>query len=206
MPAPLEQFANALRLAAPDFSIQLSDDQIQKLAEYYELLVKWNPRLHLVAPCSPEEFATRHVLESMMLLKHLPTHAKVADIGSGGGLPMIPCLLVRDDLHAKLIESSTRKAIFLREAVRPLKPPERIQVLAERFEQVEPTDVEFITCRALEKFAQTLPRILDWAPRNATLLFFAGENLCSEVQSHLKSVVVEHLPKSDARFLLVAGL
>src|SRR2546430_1238830 len=85
MPAPLEQFAKALRLAAPEFGIELNAGRIRKLTEYYERLLKWNPRLHLVAPCSPEEFATRHVLESLMLLRHLPLDARVVDIGSGGG-------------------------------------------------------------------------------------------------------------------------
>src|SRR6185369_15999394 len=90
---------------------------LQRLCVYYSLLTRWNPRLHLVAPCSPEEFATRHVLESLMLLQHLPHGAKIADIGSGAGLPIIPCLIVRPDLHATLIESSAKKSVFLREAL-----------------------------------------------------------------------------------------
>src|SRR2546421_2399745 len=117
MPAPLEQFANALRLAAPEFGIELNAGPIRKLTEYYELLLKWNPRLHLVAPCSPEEFAVRHVLESLVLLPHLAQGARVADIGSGAGLPIIPCLIVRADLRATLIESSEKKVVFLREAL-----------------------------------------------------------------------------------------
>src|ERR1041385_6928858 len=108
MPVPLEQFANALRLAAPEFGIEFDEDRIRKLKEYYELVLKWNPRLHLVAPCSPEEFATRHVLESLTLLRHLPLDAGIVDIGSGGGLPVIPCLLVRDDLQATQARGASR--------------------------------------------------------------------------------------------------
>jgi 16S rRNA (guanine527-N7)-methyltransferase len=203
MPVPLEQFANALRLAAPEFGIELDKDRIRKLTEYYELLLKWNPRLHLVAPCSPEEFATRHVLESLMLLRHLPLDAGIVDIGSGGGLPMIPCLLVRDDLHATLIESSSKKAVFLREALRDLQPSGRARIVVERFESVETHDAGFVTCRALEKFAEVIPAIIKWAPPGVTFLFFAGEKLRTEIESWLKSVVVERLPKSNARFLII---
>ena len=85
---------------------------VEQLGAFYSLLTHWNDRLHLVAPCSPEEFATRHVLESLMLLKHLPQDAKIADIGSGAGLPIIPCLLARPDLQATLIESSQKKSVF----------------------------------------------------------------------------------------------
>ncbi len=95
---------------------------LAQLGEYYSLLTRWNDRLHLVAPCSPEEFATRHVLESLLLLKHLPHEAKIADIGSGGGLPIIPCLIARADLEVTMIESSQKKAVFLREALSATRP------------------------------------------------------------------------------------
>ena len=203
MPARLEQFGNALQLAAPEFGIGIANDEIRKLTKYYELLLKWNPRLHLVAPCSPEEFATRHVLESLMLLRHLPLDACIVDIGSGGGLPMVPCLSVRQDLRATLIESSSKKAVFLREALRDIRPSGHARVVADRFESVEPPDAGFLTCRALEKFAEAIPTIIKWAPPGATLLLFAGKKLRAQIESHLKSVVVERLPRSEARFLVI---
>ncbi|HEY8205056.1 MAG TPA: RsmG family class I SAM-dependent methyltransferase, partial [Pyrinomonadaceae bacterium] len=103
MPTATEQLAAALKLYAPEFELELEPEHIKKLQAYYSLILKWNPRLHLVAPCSPEEFAVRHILESLILLKYLPLNVRVADIGSGAGLPLIPCLFVRDDLHALLI-------------------------------------------------------------------------------------------------------
>src|SRR5213075_1734922 len=128
-----EQFVAALQAHAPDFQIELSEQQIQPLADYYALVLKWN-ELHLVAPCTAPEFAVRHVLESLALIKHLPAGANVVDVGSGGGLPIIPCLLLRDDLHAILIESSKRKVVFLREALRLVQPVGRARVIAGRFE------------------------------------------------------------------------
>src|SRR2546421_6694537 len=115
-PRSSQRFVIALSENARDFGLELKDSAIARLQSYYELLLKWNDRLHLVAPCSPEEFATRHVLESLLLLRHLPQNARVVDVGSGAGLPIIPCLIMRLDLRATLIESSPRKAVFLREA------------------------------------------------------------------------------------------
>src|ERR1051325_2884087 len=97
----MNTFEQSLVSSMGSFAVDLSAETIVRLGTFYSLLTRWNERLHLVAPCSPEEFATRHVLESLLLLKYLPPAAKIADIGSGGGLPIIPCLTVRDDLDRK---------------------------------------------------------------------------------------------------------
>src|SRR5918996_4993514 len=119
----LHRFEQSLKSNQFVFDVELSPEALSGLRAYYSLLTHWNERLHLVAPCSPEEFATRHVLESLMLLDHLPAETKIADIGSGAGLPIIPCLIARPDLQATLIESSQKKAVFLREALNQLSRP-----------------------------------------------------------------------------------
>src|SRR5260370_38327840 len=121
MQTQIERLSQSLRERAGDFAVQFSDDGIDRLSSYYELILKWNPRLHLVAPCSPEEFAIRHILESLIMLPYLSHGARVTDVGSGAGLPIIPCLIMRDDLRATLIEKSPRIVGFLRDALRRRK-------------------------------------------------------------------------------------
>src|SRR6478672_83807 len=130
----MNEFEQSLVSNMASFDVDLSEDTLTQLGEYYSLLTRWNDRLHLVAPCAPEEFAVRHVLESLLLLKHLPENARVVDIGSGGGLPIIPCLIARPDLEATLIESSQKKAVFLREVLNRLG--RRAEIVARPFEDV----------------------------------------------------------------------
>src|SRR5262245_28326845 len=111
-----QRFEAALGREQAAYGVRLSEDTIRRLVQYYGLVQKWNSRLHLVAPCSSEAFATRHVLESLTALHLLTEGAKVADIGSGAGLPIIPCLIAMPSLSGILIESSAKKAVFLREA------------------------------------------------------------------------------------------
>ncbi|HEX3144162.1 MAG TPA: 16S rRNA (guanine(527)-N(7))-methyltransferase RsmG [Pyrinomonadaceae bacterium] len=198
-------FAIAIETNAPDFGLELSDDQIALLADYYELLLKWNERLHLVAPCSPEEFGIRHVLESLVLLPHFSPRATVVDVGSGGGLPIIPCLLIREDLHATLVESSKRKTVFLREALRLVASPERAAVVNARFEELDFPASDFLTCRALDRFSQLLPRLIERVGPQTTLLLFAGDALGRQVQSLIPSARLERVPHSEKRFLVIAG-
>jgi 16S rRNA (guanine527-N7)-methyltransferase len=196
-----EQFSAAIRTQAADFELELSDEQVELLADYYGLVLKWN-ELHLVAPCTPQEFAVRHVLESLTLIKHLPAGAQVIDIGSGGGLPIVPCLLVRADLHATLIESSKRKTVFLREALRLVQPDGRASVITARFEDIDLPPADFLTCRALDRFSELLPILIQRAHPHTTLLLFAGDELRREIESRLPSSTTEHLPLSERRFLL----
>ena len=204
MATPRAQFADTVEAHAADFGIELAAEQVELLADYYELLMKWNERLHLTAPCSPQEFAIRHVLESLMLLKHLSPGATVVDVGSGGGLPIIPCLLARQDLRATLIESSKRKAVFLREALRPVRPADRTRVINARLEDADLTG-DFLSCRALDRFSQLLPTLIQLANPNTTMLLFAGDVLCKQIQSLIPSATIERIPHSERRFLIIAS-
>lgn len=205
MPTPTETFSQALREHAAEFGIQLGADEVRRLSNYYELLRKWNDRLHLVAPCSPEEFATRHLLESLLLLPHLPENASLVDVGSGAGLPIVPCLIMRADLRATLVESSPRKAVFLREALRHTNSREPATLTVARFEQTDAPEADFVACRALDRFQEFLPALIEWAPPTSTLLLFAGQELRQQIEILLPNARAERIPTSDRRYLIVAS-
>jgi 16S rRNA (guanine(527)-N(7))-methyltransferase RsmG len=198
----VNKFEQSLVANMGSFNLDLPAETITQFGEYYSLLTRWNDRLHLVAPCAPEEFAVRHVLESLLLLNHLTPNARVADIGSGGGLPIIPCLIARSDLQATLIESSQKKAVFLREASNQLHLNSTI--IARPFEQVAPPDVSFITCRALDQFMQKLPALIEWAPKGSKLLLFGGETLREELKKTKLNFEPFLIPQSEKRFLFLA--
>jgi 16S rRNA (guanine527-N7)-methyltransferase len=206
MPASIERLREALDDKSADFGVQLTDNDLERLSDYYALLLRWNPRLHLVAPCSPEEFAKRHILESLLVIHHLPLNARVADIGSGAGLPLIPCVLVRRDLRVTLIESSQRKLAFLREALRRANSATPVRLIGERFKDIPVPEVEFITCRALDRFQEMLPELVDWAPPNCTLLLFAGMALTKQIAATFPQAESAQIPGSRRRFLVEVKL
>ena len=195
-------FEQALISNMASFDLDLSPETVTQLAEYYSLLTRWNERLHLVAPCSPEEFAVRHVLESLLLLRYLPADAVVADIGAGGGLPIIPCLIARPDLQVTLIESSQRKVVFLRETLNRLSLS--ASIVARPFEDVPAPPVSFVTCRALDQFMRKLPALINWAPRGSTLLLFGGETLGQQLRRANVDFEPILIPQSEKRYLFLA--
>lgn len=194
---------HALDAAAPRFRITLDAATLSGLTEYFRALTAWNPRLHLVAPCTPAEFATRHVLESLLATQHMKPGDTFIDVGSGGGLPALPCLVARPDLGAVLVESSQKKAVFLREALRSVGASDRAQVVAERFETLAPPQADALTCRALERFTQTLPALVAWAANVKTLLLFGGPAVREQLESLGARFEALHIPDSEQRYLFV---
>ncbi|MBC7900159.1 MAG: 16S rRNA (guanine(527)-N(7))-methyltransferase RsmG [Saprospiraceae bacterium] len=199
-----QEFISAIQTHQPAFGMDLADDKIARLADYYEIIQKHNEFLHLVAPMSAEEFAIRHILESLMLIKHFPSGTLFADVGAGGGLPSIPCLLVRGNVKAVLIESRVKKAKFLAEAVESLGIANRVQVVNKQFEEVDGSQFSAVTCRALDKFTAKLPHLVKWFQRRP-LFLFGGNNLREELKK-LRIVFTEELmPMSAQRFLFISA-
>ncbi len=201
----VEEFARELNARAADYEVQLNANDAAALCAYYEQVLAWNPRLHLVAPCSPAEFATRHILESLTLLTYLPHGARVTDVGSGAGLPVLPCLILRPDIEATLIEASPKKAVFLREALRLVNRQSATSVVAERFEKLPMPAAEFVTCRALDRFAAMFPKLIAWAEHAEALLFFGGSTIEAELRKSNLVFTSIRLPNSEQRFLFVTS-
>lgn len=199
-----DEFIDTIRERQSAFGVSVPEEKISRLNDYFAVVRQHNSLLHLVAPCSAEEFATRHVLESLTLLEHLPPNARLADVGSGAGLPSVPCLIVRDDLSAFLIESKIKKAKFLEEAAAGLSISDRVRIVNRQFEEADNSGFSYVTCRALDKFVEKLPRLLKWS-RNRTLLFFGGPNLRDALAAQKVQFKERLMPFSEQRYLFAAG-
>lgn len=96
------------------------------LAAYLDLLLRANEGMNLVSrrEAEPEALVHRHLLEALEALVLLPSPVgrtlRLLDVGSGGGFPAIPLLLVRRDVAGTLVESTGKKARFLEAAAREL--------------------------------------------------------------------------------------
>jgi len=122
------------------------------LLQYLALIQKWNHVHNLTAIREPETMLVRHLLDSLAVLPHI-TGERIADVGSGAGLPGIPLALVRPEWHVALVESNHKKAIFLQQARIELKL-KNVEVVAgrvENFSSVEGFDI--IISRAFSDLA-----------------------------------------------------
>lgn len=112
---------------------------IAQLEVYYRLLETWNRKINLTAlnlgEPSDGSF-DRLLVEPLVAAKHAPSGAgKMLDVGSGGGSPALPFALAAPHLALLMVESKTRKSVFLREAIRALGLT-TADVVTARFEEL----------------------------------------------------------------------
>jgi 16S rRNA (guanine(527)-N(7))-methyltransferase RsmG len=174
VPTP-DWFAQLLR---PELSqSQLSQSQVAQLYHHYELLIRWNKRMNLTAVKPGPEIVVRHYCESLFFSAHLPAAHEtisVLDVGSGAGFPGIPMAILKPDWRVTLIESSQRKAVFLRESSRHLS---NVSVLSQRVEDVV-LETDWLVARAVDP-PQVLLNVPRLAPRIGLML---GEDDFSSIR------------------------
>lgn len=95
----------------------LTDQQQRRLGEYLDLLLQANQRMNLTRILDRESAELQHVGDALTLLKFIPIEAKrVADVGSGGGVPGLPLAIALPGVQFVLFEATKKKAGFLRQA------------------------------------------------------------------------------------------
>ena len=132
-----------------------TDPLAGRLLDYLALLDRWNKTYNLTAVRDPREMVGKHLLDSLSMWRHVQD-GKLADLGTGPGLPGIPLALANPALQVTLVESIAKKTRFLREVVRQLGLT-NVRVLEMRAEAVdEPGAYDQITARAMDTLAGIL--------------------------------------------------
>lgn len=111
-PDPLSAIDIARRLEAHGFSPE--PRSLACLAGFLKILMQWNRVHNLTGIRDRNELIDRHLVESLALAPYLKG-PRVADIGSGGGLPGVPLAISLPELSFVLIESRRKRASFLRQ-------------------------------------------------------------------------------------------
>ena len=139
------------------YGLVFDDGDIERLGRYLALLYAANAVVNLTAVRDVEEAWTRHVFDSltlMPLIVEVEAGGRVADVGSGGGMPGIPLAVALPDYHFTLIEATGKKVQFLRQVVEAmdLRHVEVVQGRAETLGQEHRTwreSFDVVCARAL---------------------------------------------------------
>lgn len=120
--------------------VALPADLGPRLEIYFRLLSTWNQKINLtglnLADPTPEAL-DRLLVEPLVAAKHTaPGPLRIIDIGSGGGSPAVPFSLSLPGAQLLMVESKTRKSVFLREVLRAVDMAQSSDVATARFEEL----------------------------------------------------------------------
>jgi 16S rRNA (guanine527-N7)-methyltransferase len=167
-------------LCAGLYDLDLPDKHAPALLAYIDLLQRWNSAYNLTAIRDPRDMLTKHILDSLAMHRYF-THATLADLGTGPGLPGIPLAIVRPQAQVSLVESNGKKTRFMREVKRQLAL-ENIRVIESRAESLpEPGQYAAITARAMDRLAGILAVGGHLLADDGELLAMKGPQIAEEI-------------------------
>ena len=125
------------------------------LARYLDLLDQWN-RTHALTALPRAARAEELLLDAAALLPWLASRApgdRIADFGTGMGIPAVVIALARPDLEVVAVDASAKKLAFVRQACLELPVPNLIPVHG-RLEVLAPLAADLGVAKALGSLAQ----------------------------------------------------
>ena len=107
------EFADFILKFTEKAGVALTEQQAHLLSLHIQLMLQWNTRLNLTRITGREEIMVKHLLDSILPAKFLPSSGNALDVGTGAGFPGIPLKIVYPGLDMILLDSSTKKVSFL---------------------------------------------------------------------------------------------
>lgn len=178
-----------LALGIQELDLNLSKANMADLELFLQEMGRWNQVHNLTAIEGEKDSVRLHLIDSIAVLPILRRllkgpNPKIADLGSGGGLPAIPIAIVEPEWRLSLIEAVRKKTAFLQHVRGKLKL-KNIEVLSERVEDVavqQPGQFDAVISRAFTNLSRFLDLSLPFLKPDGLVFAMKGKRADEEMQ------------------------
>lgn len=185
--------------AEPAAAAALFGDQIEVARSFTNELARRGEELGLIGPLELPRLWTRHILNSALLAPLLEARGRVADVGSGAGLPGLVLAIARPDVEFVLIEPMERRTDWLRSESDRLGL-QNVTVLRGRAEDVaDDVVVDQVTARAVSALSKLIPLTVPLVRSGGQLILMKGARVDEEIEKARKVILRKRL--SDVEVL-----
>lgn len=191
--------------AAPELEVEpaaaatLFGDRLELARSFTNELARRGEELGLIGPLELPRLWTRHILNSALLAPLLEARGRVADVGSGAGLPGLVLAIARPDVQFTLIEPMERRVDWLNSEVQRL-PLDNVTVLRARAEDVsDDIVVDQVTARAVSALSKLIPLTVPLVRSGGQLILMKGARVEEEIEKARKVILRKRL--SDVEVL-----
>lgn len=173
--------AQAMLEVEPEAALTLAGDRIETLRMFATDLAERGEELGLIGPLELPRLWTRHLLNSAVLAPLLREGARVADIGTGGGMPGLVLGIVRPDVEMILIEPMERRCAWLSEQIERLGLTNTVVKRGRAEEFHGAFEVDQVTARAVTALRKLVPLTAPLLREGGELLFLKGAAIHEEI-------------------------
>lgn len=196
--------------------INITEEQINLLDKFYNLLIGWNEKINLTTITNYEEVYLKHFYDSLTLFKEVELNKdiKLCDVGSGAGFPGIVLKICFPNLKITLVDSLQKRVNYLNEIIKELglKDIEAIHTRMEEYSKIHEEEYDIITARAVANLNTLLEISVKSLKLNGYLVLMKAN--CEEELNNCKNAVFSlsckitninefKLPKEESKRTLI---
>ncbi|MBR8701554.1 Ribosomal RNA small subunit methyltransferase G [Fusobacterium sp. DD29] len=155
-------------------NVKYTEEKIDDLIKYLNLLVEYNSHTNLTAVRDEEGIIEKHFIDSLLLQNYIPEDAKSAiDVGTGAGFPGMVLAIFNRNINFTLMDSVGKKTKFL-EMVKEELNLENVEVVTSRAEEFASDKTkeryDLGLCRGVSKLSTILEYIVPFLKVGGTFL------------------------------------
>lgn len=177
-----EQFINELK----KININITDDKMKKLEEYYRILIEENKKYNLTAITEESQVYLKHFYDSLCIVKIINLDNQyLLDIGTGAGFPGMVLKIVFPTLKVDLLDSTNKKCQFLQMIIDKLelKNINVINARAEEYAKDNREKYDIVTSRAVAPLKHLLEYSIPTLKINGNFI-----SLKSNIDEEIKNI------------------
>ena len=190
-----ETFINELK----KMQIEPTEEQLQKLEKFYNLLIEWNQKINLTRITEKEDVYLKHFYDSLTISKVIDLNKveTLCDVGTGAGFPGIVLKIMYPNLKITLVDSLLQRVNYLNEIIKDLdlKDIKAIHTRGEDFKE----KFDVVTSRAVANIEKLTNYTMHLVNKNGIMIAMKGnieEELTKSVENKLnKKYKIEKIEK-----------
>ncbi|MBQ8535115.1 MAG: 16S rRNA (guanine(527)-N(7))-methyltransferase RsmG [Bacilli bacterium] len=184
-----------------ELNIEVTEEKLNKLEKFYELLIDWNNKINLTRIVEKEEVYLKHFYDSLTIVKEVDLNKveTLCDVGTGAGFPGIVLKIFYPHLKITLVDSLLKRVNYLNTIIKDLELNNIVAIHARGEDVKEKFDI--VTSRAVANIEKLVVYTMHLVNKTGRLVALKGDidkELNDDVKRKLeRKYIIEKINKFE---------
>ena len=184
-----------------ELNIEVTEEKLNKLEKFYELLIDWNNKINLTRIVEKEEVYLKYFYDSLTIVKEVDLNKveTLCDVGTGAGFPGIVLKIFYPHLKITLVDSLLKRVNYLNTIINDLELNDIVAIHARGEDVKEKFDI--VTSRAVANIEKLVVYTMHLVNKTGRLVALKGDidkELTDDVRRKLeRKYIIEKINKFE---------